>query len=240
MRDHPHGHRGMTLMELTLALLVVAMIGVAVAAMTAAAGEAWTTRDHYRGQIADARVIQHRIADLVRQSRRVVAAYDTDGGRWADVLLWTGDADFPGQVNFGELTLISYDSQLDTLTLHRAELTDAERQQIATNPAMDPATVGTRAAVHQFRASSQVTGHLLADQVWSFDTTLGAGDESAYRFVEMRLSLAGTPRGDPLTQVIAAYVRAPDTDIHFQAGAGGGGSDGEDHDDDDGEGEDDA
>jgi hypothetical protein len=207
----------MTMIELALTLLVIGVLGIAVATLSAAAADAWNTRDQYRRQTADGRIMQHRLADLIRGARRVVNSHDAGQGRYADVMLWIADTQDPGQVNLAELALVSYDTQTSSLRLYLPEMTDGERGNPLTNPVVAPATAATAGYAQQFRTNASVVPHLLSENIHAMQVTLG--DKPApYSFIELRLTLSGVTGDQAITQVIAAALRAPETDIDFGTG----------------------
>lgn len=216
MNRHANRQTGFTLMEVLFALISLGLIGAALAAMLVAAGDAWTTRDDYRRQIADARGVMANVTEWVRSGRRVISAPVTSGGRYHNLVLWHDDKQFDGEVNLSEIRIITYDAELETLTLYAAPLTDAQKLGSA-NVALTPTTVGADSFPASFRSRNDVGAYPLAEDVTDFSVTLvtPADNEPKYRLVELRMELAGPANAPEQLELTTAFTRAPDYDLDF-------------------------
>jgi type II secretory pathway pseudopilin PulG len=216
MNRQPTRQAGFTLMEVMFALVSLGLIGAALTAMLVAAGDAWTTRDDYRRQIADARGVMANVTEWVRSGRRVISAPVTDNQRYHNLVVWHNDNQYIGEVNLSEIRVITYDAQLETLTLYAAPLTDAQKVGSA-NVALTPATVGAASFPASFRTRTGVGAYPLAEDVSDFTVTLvpPAENEPSYRLVELRMELAGPDGMPPQLELTTAFTRAPDYNVDF-------------------------
>ncbi|MFA7237034.1 MAG: hypothetical protein WC058_09235 [Phycisphaeraceae bacterium] len=213
----------MTLLELMLAVAGVAMVGLATTALLAGAANAWDSRDQFSDQIQAMRTLSHQLQQMVYGGRRIVSAHTPGtGSRYTDLVLWTDDDQFPGEVNFSELTVLTWDSQLKTLTLHRADLTTAQKQSQVSNPAFVAAAVGAANFGSSFRAASGVRAYPLADRVTGFTVTVTNGSLGSpnFRNVFIKMTTQTSVGATSRIVTICATVRAPDTTVDFGTGGG--------------------
>lgn len=213
----------MTLLELMLAVAGVAMVGLATTALLAGAANAWDSRDQFSDQIQAMRTLSHQLQQMVYSGRRIVSV-NTSGtsARYTDLVLWTDDDQFPGEVNLSELAVLTWDSQLKTLTLHRADLTAAQKQSQVSNPAFVAAVVGAANFGPSFRASSSVQAYPLAERVTGFAVTVTNGSLGSpnFRNVFIKMTTQTSVGSTSRIVTICATVRAPDTSVDFGTGGG--------------------
>lgn len=209
-------HRtGMTLMELTFALFSLSILGLAIASLMAATGDAWETRDEHREQSQSVRAVSTQLTNWVRQSQRVVALHS--GSDFADLLLWVDNDQFPNEVNLSELKLLTFERATGKLTLHTADLTAAQKLQPGANPSFAPATASSTAFPATFRGRSDTDGYDMAVDVRRFKATAANGPDTnaPYKYVNLELWLAGPDRVGDQVVMIGGWTRAPDTAVDF-------------------------
>jgi hypothetical protein len=207
--------RGLTLVELTFALVSLAFVGLAIASLMAATSNAWESRDDQRAQSESIRTTSRLLSDLVRHARRVVATHD-DGQR-VDLVLWTDDVTFAGQVNLAEIRLLTFDRSAGSLVLHAADLTFAERQSEGVNPAFAPTVVADASFPAAFRERHDTAGYPLAGNVARLDVALTRGD-APFSAAHITIVVDGSrDRGEQLA-LVSAVARAPDSAIDFGTG----------------------
>lgn len=106
--------RGLTLVELLLALAITALIGAAIAAMFFAVSYGTSSRNDLRGLVVRQRTLTARLDASVRGSAQILAA----GGDY--VVLWMGDSRANKAPDLSELRRIEYDSAGKTLISYKA------------------------------------------------------------------------------------------------------------------------
>ena len=118
-----HSRRGFTFVELSIGLVVVAMVLMALAAFSLATAEAWkqgaTTNPVGNGQtVASVAVmsnlattrINHEIQDLLCTGGYFSGTLTSSSGQQASLLLWRTDTNGNKQVDPSEVELIEYDA----------------------------------------------------------------------------------------------------------------------------------
>ncbi len=206
---------GMTLMELTFALFSLSILGLAIASLMAATGDAWQTRDDHREQSQSVRAISTQLTNWVRQSQRVVALHSS--ADHADLLLWVDNDQFNAEVNLSELKLLSYERATGKLTLHTADLTDTQKLLPGVNVAFAPATVSSTAFAATFRGRPDTAGYDMAVDVNRFKATVANGPDTnqPYKYVNLELWIAGPDRVGDQVVMVGAWARAPDSAVDF-------------------------
>ncbi len=101
--------RGLTMLELLLALSITALVAAAIAAMMGAVTSGITTRRDSRALMVRANTAQTRLAGYITPCRSFLAA---DG---SGVVLWLDDARESNTVNASEIRWLSYDGAAGTL-----------------------------------------------------------------------------------------------------------------------------
>ena len=105
--------KGFTLVELLLGLVITSMIGLTVAGASMVLSNAHFQSQQYYDCLQTARIAMRWIESDIRRSSLVT---DVENG----LMLWEGDTNGDGQINFSELTLITHDSSSGQVTRHRA------------------------------------------------------------------------------------------------------------------------
>lgn len=99
--DNTGARRGLTVLELTLALAVTAMVGLGVAATLTLVGAGSSADREARSLLLRAHAAQTRFRAYLEPAVMLLA-YDEDEG----VALWLHDTDTPGQINLSEARVI--------------------------------------------------------------------------------------------------------------------------------------
>lgn len=94
---------GFTLIELTMAMVVVSVMGVTVAGVAMALSTAQDNSQDYFQCIQTGRVTMLRLQDIVRRARLITDVSDIG------MVIWEGDANGDRKINLAELKLISWD-----------------------------------------------------------------------------------------------------------------------------------
>ena len=212
---------GMTLIELTLGLASLSVLGLAIGSLMTAAGNAWDTKDHFVEQAQSMRAMTSRVDQWVRQARRIVST--ASDSRYADVVIWADDDSDVGNVNLGELKVITYDDVMGTLTLYQADATASAQ--------MDPAVVGSDSFGPSFRSRNDVDAYPLAADVVGFSATVTNGmyaGSMSYRYLHMEVAFRSPAGNNDQVVMIGAAVRAPDLTVDFIGETGDGGGAGSD------------
>ncbi len=171
--------RGMTLVELMMALGIMALISVAIGGMLTAT--AYGTRaDHdLQGLVVRAKTTTMRLNAALRGSRQVLehGRY----GSWDYVVLWTRDLDGNGQPSLQEIRGIVHDTHRQTVDSY-----------VATASAGD--TVFNSSTNYASKFATWVRGGSVAGTKWiegveDFTLSFNKSDLSAAKLVNYRVSL---------------------------------------------------
>lgn len=209
MRNH-----GLTLMELLFALFAMSFLGLAISSLMVAAGDAWQTRNTFVDQNQTIRVVTMRLGQWIRDSKRVVNTESV--GNRTDILIWANDDQFPGEVNLGELQVLSFDRSSGTLTFYRFEMNQAQLADSGINQSLYPTDLAEPGYAATLRARSDLKSYVLADQIADLSAELGqiySGQIGS--FLEIRV-VFDMPEGyADQVALISAACRAPDNQIEF-------------------------
>ena len=104
-----HVCRAMTLVELLIAIAICALIGAAAVAMLSATAYGTTSSRSMSAVLVKSHAVNARIAAAVRRSVEVVAAGDDY------IILWLADDNEDEARQYGELQLVEYDTDDETL-----------------------------------------------------------------------------------------------------------------------------
>lgn len=96
--------RAFTLTEYLMAMVVVAIIGAAVAGVAMALSTAYAHSQGFYQYMQNARISMLRIQNTARKAKLVTAATSQDA------VFWTGDQNANGLINLSEVTILSYDA----------------------------------------------------------------------------------------------------------------------------------
>lgn len=108
--------RGMTLLELLLALAVTIVTGAAAAAVTLAVSRGMVNMNAGRSVISRANLIQARVRAVTDTARCVLDASADKG-----MAVWAEDPNADGRVNVLELRVVWFDAKELTLSLERVQ-----------------------------------------------------------------------------------------------------------------------
>ena len=97
------GKRGFTLVELTLAMSVTLVIGLAVTGVAVALSNLSQHSEEYHQQLQTSRVASTRLQDALRRARLITAGSSTC------LVTWAEDQEDPGQINLSEVVAIYRD-----------------------------------------------------------------------------------------------------------------------------------
>ena len=128
MRDKKQ-EKGLTLVELLVAMIVTGIVLTAVATLAFAMGTANKSSDDVSAKQAQLRFATLKIQELVRNSR-LVCFFAID-----NIALWISDDNNNGQINIGELVYIDSGQSGDYIRLCQFSSTD--------NTAINPGSIGT-------------------------------------------------------------------------------------------------
>ena len=183
--------RGLTLLELLLALAGTAVIGSAVAAMLTGVAYGTSVDKDMRSLITRQMALRARVEAEVRESRMVL-----DAG--ADyMILWSSDADDDGLPSKAEIQVIEYDAVMDRVMRYAPAplITDVGYAL----------TDDFRTATDSYKGDSTFPGERWAEQISSLSVTLDNIDPQSARLVSLRFGMAS---GEvPYTGIAAATIR---------------------------------
>ncbi len=191
-RARARRQRGLTLIELLLALSGTALIGSAIVSMLFAVSYGTKADKDLRSLVTKQMTLRARIGAMIRESSMVLEQGD------GYLFLWQHDADESGQPNLDEIALLEFDAAEQTLTVYRAPASPSS------NPEYDAAgdfvsqTAGVKGGAN-FPAERWASG------VTAFTISLDDADAQSARLVSFRLTLAAGEERD--TAIGAAALR---------------------------------
>jgi type II secretory pathway pseudopilin PulG len=176
--------RGLTLVELMLALGLTGIIGAAAAAMLVSVSYGTSSRTDIRRVLVKHKTLATRLAASARGSRQVLDA----GDGW--LMLWTIDADGDEQPNVSELQYVEFNAETGELRSHRAEFPGGWTQdQIdAADTAYDTGADWTSVA-ESLIEQTYFPGALWATGISDLTITLDSGQTTAARLVSFRVTV---------------------------------------------------
>lgn len=184
--------RGLTLLEMLLAISGMALIGSAIASMLLAVTYGTQTDNDMRSVVTKQMTLRARLSAAIRESTMVLEEGD------GYLFLWVHDTDESGHPNLDEIVLIEYDAESETLNTYRAP--DAP----GANPEYDLASsFSTQTAAVKGDADFPATRW--ASGVVAFETTLDHATAQQGRLISFRLTLA--TGGEQQVAVGAAALR---------------------------------
>lgn len=169
--------RGLTLLELLLALSGMALIGSAIASMLVAVTYGTDTDKDMRTLVTKQMTLRARISAAIRESTMVLERGD------GYLYLWVHDTDESGNPNLDELLLFEFDAGTQTFSTYRAP--DAP----SANPEYDLASSFTAQTVG-VRGNADFPATRWASGVTGFETTLDNATVQDARLISFRLTLA--------------------------------------------------
>ncbi|MEO0475744.1 MAG: hypothetical protein AAF085_07225 [Planctomycetota bacterium] len=186
-----HACRGLTLLELLLALAGTAVIGTAVAALITGVAYGTATDKDMRSLITRQMALRARLEAEIRESRMVL-----DAG--ADyMILWSSDADDDDLPSKAEIQVIEYDAVMDRVVRYAPAplITDVGYQL----------TDDYRTLTDAYKGDATFPSERWAEQIASLAITLDDIDPQAAKLVSFRFGMAG---GEvPYTGIGAATIR---------------------------------
>lgn len=174
--------RGLTLIELLLALAGMSLIGSAVASMLVAVSYGTKADKDLRSLITKQMALRGRISAAIRESAMVLEQGD------GYVFLWTFDSDGSGTPNLDEIVLIEFNAIEETLSAYRAPDTPTSNPEYDLSGDFLAQTSGVKSGA-DFPATRWASGisdfAVVADnasvqsaRLVSYRLTLRAGEES--------------------------------------------------------------
>jgi len=181
--------RGLTLIELLLALAGTALVATAIASMLSAVSYGTTNSRDLRELAVKNKALSSRVTAAIRQSAMVLES----GSDY--LVLWVYDLDGDGTPSVLELQRINYDAAADTLTSY-------EPDPAATDTEYDLAD-DFEAETDALIAADDLLDELWATNVTAWNVTLDDGDAQAAELLSFRITLAA---GD-MTDIAIAAVK---------------------------------
>ncbi|MEM6504362.1 MAG: hypothetical protein AAF711_02740 [Planctomycetota bacterium] len=186
-----YARRGLTLLELLLALAGTAVIGTAVTAMLTGVAYGTATDKDMRSLITRQMALRARLEAEIRESRMVLDS----GGDY--VILWSGDSDDDGLPSKTEIQVIEYDAVMDRVVRYTPAplITDVGYQL----------TDDFRTLTDAYKGDATFPGERWAEQITSLTISLDSIDPQSAKLVSFTFGMAG---GEiPYTGIGAASIR---------------------------------
>ena len=182
--------RGLTLIELLLALAGTAFVGAAVASMLVAVSYGTRADKDMRTLVVKHKTIDARLSGAIRASCTVLEQSD-------DLLiLWMYDADGNAQPNLAEVCRIERAS--DVMTAYRApdDLDEADNVAWPLDADFDALTAA-------LKGGASFPGEIWATRMTEWTIALDAADASEARLVSYRFTLAAGDMRDTAVNAVA-------------------------------------
>lgn len=187
--------RGLSLVELLVALVITALIGSAVAAMLLSASSGTSVQAETRGFLLTQASIATRLGSTIRSSKMVLAC-------GADYLvLWTTELNPDGMPNLSELRRIERDAATGQVRCYRAP-DDLPAEQ---DTAYDLGTTDFEAVTRALRGTPNFLAELWSPDVTAWMVWLDKPQVQQARYVGYRLTV--TRNGASETAVGGAALR---------------------------------
>ncbi|MEM9418110.1 MAG: prepilin-type N-terminal cleavage/methylation domain-containing protein [Planctomycetota bacterium] len=173
------GCRGLTLVELLMALGIMGLISAAVAGMLSAVAYGTDADSDVRELVARNKMVTTRINAAVRGSQKVL-----DAGQGADftwLVLWDRDLDANGEPSLLEIRLLEYEVATRTLSSYSAP--------DGTTDVLYELTDDFDAITDALRSTADFPAETWANAADGFEVTLDESDPQAARMVSYRLTL---------------------------------------------------
>lgn len=185
--------RGLTLVELMMALGIMALISATVAGMLSAVAYGTDEESDIRQLVARNKMVSMRINAAVRGSQQILDRGETSDLSW--VVLWGRDLDENGEPSLLEIRLLEYNAATRTLSSYTAAdgVTDV---LYAVADDFDTIT-------DALRGTADFPEERWANDAQGFTVSLNENDASAASMLSYRLSLAS---GD-FTEVSVGTVK---------------------------------
>jgi len=175
--------RGLTLIELLLALAGMALIGLAIVSMLFAVSYGTNSDKDMRNLVAQRMALRARITASVRESQMVLEHGD------GYLVLWIGDGDENGKPNLDEIQLLELDAVNNQL------LNYAVTSELLSSPVYE-FTDDFATELGRIKGGSNFPARRWADGVEGLDLTLDDADAQSARMVSYRLTLRGGQMSD--------------------------------------------
>jgi len=171
--------RGLTLVELTMALGIMALIGATIAGMLSAVAYGTDEDSDVRKLVARSKMVSMRINAAVRGSQKILDAGETADVSWA--VLWGRDLDGNGAPNLLEIRLLEYDASAKTLSSYAAPEAAAD--------VLYQLTDDFDAITDALRGTADFPETRWANDADGFSVTLDELDPQSAKVLSYRLSL---------------------------------------------------
>ncbi len=113
-RRHAGRRRGLTVLELLIALTITSLTGLAIATVTSAVARSLSSVNGERSALQRAHVLRYRVSSYTRTGLALLAADDARG-----FVVWLHDGNLDRRPNLTELRVFWFDAEAEELELER-------------------------------------------------------------------------------------------------------------------------
>ncbi|MEL7087307.1 MAG: prepilin-type N-terminal cleavage/methylation domain-containing protein [Planctomycetota bacterium] len=171
--------RGLTLVELLIALAILALVAATIGGMLSAVAYGTDTDRDIRQLVARNKMVSTRLNAALRGGRMVLETGSDSAGDW--LVMWHRDLDGNGQPSLLEIRRLDFDATAQTLTSYTAPGTATD---VLYTTADDFATITTN-----LMGTAAFPAELWAKDAEAFSITPGHADPQLARTLSYRLSL---------------------------------------------------
>lgn len=182
--SHAKSRRGLTLVELLLAITITAIISVAIASMMFAISSGTSSQTDMRSLLLRQRLSAARLTALVRSSGMVLAT----GSNY--MVLWTNDADSNGMPNRAEIRYIELNTTTGELWSYKTQWPGSmTTDQILTANIGYDLTANFASVIPALKGQASFPGERWATGVSGWAVTVNDADVQAATLVSFRFAL---------------------------------------------------
>ena len=196
-KNHNQNCRGLTLVEMLLALAGTAFVGAAMSAMLFSVTRGTQDRTDVRKFVVKQKMISHRVTAAVREAAMILECED-------DLLvLWINDDDGNGQPSLGEVRRITRNSISGDLSSYTAPDSLAE----VDNVVFDLATTDFKATTLAYEGDANFPQTVWATNLSTWQASANDPDPQVANLASFRMTLEVSPGGLQNTAISAVSIR---------------------------------
>lgn len=197
--QHIH-HRGLTLLELMIALTITALVGAAIAGMLGVVSTGIMVKQDVRSTMVRGNIAQIRLVAYIAPSACVL---ESDG---QNLVIWLEDSRDSDTVHGSEIRWLLYDATNDTYDVYFVSFPESWTEIAkALEDDVHPMASDWASVLASYDAQGYIARVTLVDGVASVDVTLDEATPTDATHVSFRLTF--DTQNDPTTVHVASTIR---------------------------------